>query len=252
MELNDGKINWISYLYYGGIAIFLSWVTTGCRFGSQVQQSPNPDHFSGYYMIGAESLTFFVTTRSGTTYNTTQKSAPVSLIPTEVSQVLTNPVALLLSDPNSGSANWISPLSTQSTLPVTVNQDSTLSFLGSTSDAPFIQNTDCLSHLEVSETGNLVKTSNLPSLPGNSLPLSGKVQLDIQVITQFQGNCDALFQFIGNCLQEVTACGAQSPTDNTTIQNYLYGFLAPWLQSQAIATSDIPNLVNLAYEVKYE
>src|SRR4051812_23073058 len=89
--------NWIAVLLYGAVAIILSWFTSGCRVGNQVVEQPNPDQTSGYYVTQPQSLTFYVTTSK-----TEQKSAPVSQVPPLIGEIMTNPVALIVLNLDSG------------------------------------------------------------------------------------------------------------------------------------------------------
>jgi hypothetical protein len=240
------KGSWYTYFMYGGIAVILSWVTSGCRFGSRIQNVPDPDQITGYYEASPQNLTFYATTT-----NTVEKDAPVTSIPGEIGEVMTNPVALKVDDLSTGSARWISPVN-RVALPVFVDPDLNLSLRGATQPVTLWDDSNCKTHLEIFESGKLVKTHNVSEIPGNPYPLSGKVQATFQVINQFKGDCVPTLQRMATCLDDINQCGESSPAENLSVQNQILDLFKPWFNAGLIAVSDIPDLVNFAYEVTYE
>jgi len=237
-------------LFFGGaIAVFLSWIASGCRLGSFVDPAPiplNPDQISGYYVVLPQKLKLYATTAQ-----TTQQTGAISLIPQEVAQFMTNPVALILEDLPSGAAALTTPKGKHA-LPVYVNTDNTLTYHGTTPNRTYWLDPECQSYLEIAESGKVIKTTSVTAPLGNELPLTGKLELKIQVITQFEGNCLPTFSSIAKCYQDVTQCAGKDSTENETLQATVIELLNPWIQSKAILPADIPNLVNYAYEVSYQ
>jgi hypothetical protein len=229
--------------------LLLFSVFSGCRLGSYVEapaRAPNPDKISGYYSTQPQTLKLFATTAQ-----THEESGAISMIPQEVGQFITNPVALIIQDLTTGSAALTSPTGKHA-LPIYVNEDSTLTYHGKTASMTYWQDPECQYYLEISENGKFTKTPPIATPSGSDLPLSGKLELTIQVINKFQGNCAASFTLISKCYQDVNDCGGKDSTENEDLQAIVIELLDPWIQSKAILPADIPNLVNYAYEVSYQ
>jgi hypothetical protein len=220
---------------------------SGCRFGNQIVYPSNPDQTSGYYVTLPQSLTFYVTT----SFQTQTQEAPVSLVPTEIADVLTNPVAVSISNLSSGQASLISPTNKVS-LPIYVNSDQTLSLLAATRPSTFWQDPECQSYLEIEEKGALTKTTEFTPPPDLSHTIQGKIQLHLQIVTRFVGNCGPTFQSMFLCYQDLNQCGGNSTLENQTLQGQVASLFHPYLKSGAIAAEDIPQIKNYAYEVFYE
>lgn len=231
---------------FGSAAIFISWATSGCRFGSHIENPPDPDQITGYYQAIPQALTFYATTT-----NTIQQTASVSLVPGEISEVMTNPVALKMDNLATGAARWISPIN-RVALPVNVSSDLTVSLRGATSPVTLWDDADCKTYLEISESGKLIKTQNVTQVPGSNLPLSGKTQVTFQVVNQLKGDCTGTLKRMADCLDNVTQCGESTAAESLAVQAQILELFNPWLKSGTVAISDIPDLVNFAYEVNYE
>ncbi len=249
------EANWIHVFLSGAITIIVSWLSSGCRLGDQIVNapSPNPDRYSGYYMTQPQTLKFYATTT-----DTLEKEAATSLIPSEIGQFMTNPVAFLLFDPATGKAGLADPQG-KSALPTLLKaSDHSLSYNGVTSATTYWRDPACQSYLEISEDGSLSPSTSTPTstpstLPTeNSLPIAGEIQITIRVTTQFQGNCTPTFLELSQCYQDPTQCGGSSDAENLQIQTVVMNAFAPWIQSQVMTATDIPILTNFAYEVFYQ
>ena len=219
---------------------------TGCRIGNHIQEAEVIDSYSGYYLTEIKELTF-----TATTTQSVRAPSPVSNVPSDLSSVLTNPVAIILQDSASGRAN-IESKDGKQTLPTTISKDFTLFMDGSSSSKTLWEDPSCQTYLELQELGQIIKSNDPLSLQGNSLPLSGRIQLKVQITNVIHGNCTATLQTLLNCYQDANHCGADSTADNESIQSGLIAFFKPWIDSQAFLPTEIPNLISYGYEAVYE
>ena len=247
--------NWISYLFYGSLAIVLSWMTSGCRFGNRTEtqagSSSNSDPYSGYYVTAPKSLSFLVTTTS-----TVQKSADVSQIPSEISTYLTNPVALVVTNLNTGKAVITSPAMLNSdqgtSLPINLKSDLSLSFHGQSTSAELWTDTACQSYLDFQESGKVTQNTNIQGPSGNTLALSGQLQLTFKITNYLSGDCTATLQFFANCYQDSTQCEGSTSDQNLRIQAAIQDTFAPYIDSGAMNFSDFPSVTSYGYEAAYD
>ncbi len=238
--------DWVSYFWSGAIAIILSFAISGaltsCYFGNREvnQTSSNPDTISGLYNTQPQTLQFCATV-NGTT--NCKSASPTSQVPAEVSQEMTNPVAVLMQDLSTGLAVFSDPTNTGSlpTLPVTVNSNQSLAYNEQTSPAQVWNDPSCTSTESLQENG---------SLSGG--PGSGRVAVTIQIVTTFDGTCGPTLQSIYNCYQDSTQCGGTSTSTNQQTQSQWQTMFNPYIQTAAMTATDIPNVANIAYEVTYQ
>ncbi len=236
----------LKYLWLCGLSMTLS----SCRFGNLLIPSSNSnttssDKVSGFYVAQPQSLKFYATLTS-----TIEKDAPTDQIPNLLSKYITNPVALILENSATGLAGLTSPTGTQA-FPVLVDSANHLNYLASTTPQKFWQDANCQKYLQISETGTVTQNPGVTPPIGNTYRLSGSIQLTIQVITQFQGDCSPSFQAMHQCYLDSSQCGGSDPSSNASLQAQAIQIFAPWINSQTIQVSDIPNLTNYAYEVSY-
>jgi hypothetical protein len=226
---------------------------SGCYLGnyrilgtsSQSANSSSSDGVSGFYVTEPQSLKFYATFT-----NTIERAASTSLIPNLLSQRITNPVALLLQDANTGAAILAAPTGTDG-FPVTVDRDMNLTYNSSTSPQTLWLDPNCKRYLQVGESGKVTKDPSITNPSGNTHRLSGSLQLTVQVIYQFQGDCAPSLQSIYQCYMDSSQCGGTNVTANLDLQALVVRMFAPWIESQTIQISDIPHLSNYAYEVEY-
>ena len=229
---------------------------SGCHLGNYripgaTNQNANPsqsssDGVSGLYVTEPQSLKFYATFT-----NTIERAASTSLIPNLLSQRITNPVALLLQDANTGAAILASPTGTHG-FPVTMDRDMNLTYNSSTSPQTLWLDPNCKRYLQVGESGKITKDSSIPNPTSNHYRLSGSLQLTVQIIYQFQGDCAPSLQAIYQCYMDSSQCGGTDSTSNLDLQAVAIRMFTPWIESQTIQVSDIPHLSNYAYEVIYQ
>jgi hypothetical protein len=247
------SIRWLSSFFL--MSLISAPLHSGCRIGNNQETPPSAppaDQTTGYYSTEPKSLVLYMTTT-----DTQSKEAPVELTPSWVANHFSNPVGLIMTThSNTGkgvlaSIDEIASSRDISGFPIQVNADSSLSFKGKTKPAQLWQDPNCLSWREVTETGTLTRAPRAP-LPGTPYPLSGSLQLKIQVLYQFSGQCDSTFQMIAACYQDSSQCGGKTPTENLESQLDVLNTFSPWVESGLINPADLSKIVNFAYEVSYQ
>jgi hypothetical protein len=228
------------------MALMVSWALGGCRFGNHVETPPDPDQISGYYATSPQSLTFCAS--HGTT--SCAPAAP-NLVPDTLADAMSNPVALILQDLESGSAYLASTAGTGAALPVFASPDGVLSFLGSTGKETLWRDPACTTQLFIEEDGTWTKSANAGT-SASGKPLSGRVQLRIQIIRTIDGTCGPTLQEIADCYANASLCGGADATENAELQAAVQYLFNDYIQSGTMASTDIPNVSALAYEVSYE
>ena len=239
----------------------LSGATSGCFIGNQVVAQPSSDPFSGYYLTEPQSLTFYVTTSS-----TLQKEAATHFIPAQsgnfspaqLGNFITNPVAFILNDAASGDASITSPAALNSgsgpvpALPIYLNTDNTLEFQGSSSPTTYWKDPACQTFIEITESGTLQQTQNLTPPPGNTHHLLGKIQLKVEFVRKFVGNCTATFQTISDCYADATQCTGDKAAQSPAVQQEILNTIDLLVKADALNPKEIPSMSNFAYQVLYQ
>lgn len=239
----------------GTLALSL-FLLSGCRLGNlflpgnsnsnSYSSGRSSDGVSGYYVAEPQTLKFYATQT-----NTIEKDASLDQIPALIGQYISNPVALILQDPSTGQAAFTTPQGSQG-FPTNVDSNLKINFLGTTQPKLFWMDPACKKHLEVSESGQVIRSNQVVAPFGNKLPLAGKIELTIQVIYQFEGDCTASFSAIHLCYLDSNQCGGSDSKTNSQLQAIAVKTFAPWIDSQTIQVSDIPYLTQLSYEVSYQ
>lgn len=222
---------------------------TGCRIGNYVETVPNPDTLSGYYETQPESL-LFCATSAGTTRC---KNATTARIPSLLSQVMSNPVRLVMFDLESGSAAFTPPGNDRIGLPTVAKSDRTLDFFGSDSPRMLLNDAKCTTQLYLEEKGKL--TTEGPFTTGSTFRMSGRMDAQFQVVQFFDaakpGDCDASLATIRDCLNNVNLCGGTTAAANTSLQSQFQSLFNEYFASGALTIAEVATLSNIAYVVQY-
>ena len=229
--------------------LLISLAMTGCRVGNHSTQGATTpaDPYSGYYLTEAKALNFIGTTAQ----SAITRAAPLTSVPAGIYNVMTNPVGLALLDATTGKAGFQANDSKKA-LPVTINKDFSLTYDGTSTSETFWEDPACTTYYELKEKGVILPATTPLSLAGNTLPLSGRVQITFQVTHFIQGECAQTLQTLNNCYQDATQCGQSTPELNTELHATVLDIFQPWIDSQALTPMDISTLVSYGYEVSYE
>jgi hypothetical protein len=234
-------------LAFGALALTLS----GCRVGNYVVEPPGADTISGYYETAPQRLQ--VCAQLGTT---TQASACVDANPSQVpaflSVVVSNPVALIMSDLTHGYAFLVNPATRQQLpLDVSTTDNQTLSFNGNTGTQTLWMDPACSRQLYVQEQGSINLTDPTRN-SGSSLKITGRLDLVVDMAYSFDGSCAASLVAMQSCYTDRTQCGGSSDADNQNLQAAVNGVFGDFIQAGAMSATDIGQVVGLGYTVTYQ
>ena len=245
MELSR---TWTGYFLSGALAVVLSWAMTGCRFGNKVERSETAvdDGFTGYYQTRPQSLRFCVTDET----DTQCASAQTNLVPPTVSNVVSNPVALLLEEGGGGNALLFDPYGNGSALPVFVDTATgALSYIGYTAEEILWEDAACTTTLYVEEEGQSVQDF-LGDILG--LPVRGRISLNVSIFSTYDGDCTADLNVISDCYQDSKDCGGADDEENSMLQLVVQQVFSPYIDAGVLTPGTIPEILSLGYEVSYE
>lgn len=237
------QINRDSALKFGIILGLLSLI--GCRLGNRVEYPPNPDQISGYYSTAAQFMKLCINAEETRCTEVSAHQAPP-----EIAAVMTDPVALILKDPSTGRASWVGTDGQNYSLPVTVGSDQSLSFLGSSAPQVLWADEKCTSQLWLEEKGGL-NSADKGKAWGKST-LSGRAELDVQVIRIFDGDCKASLKEMQICYQDSTQCGGSSDEENTAYQEYIKSIFDRHIEEGLLTAEEIPSITQIGYQVFYQ
>lgn len=228
-----------------GLALAASVLFSGCRLGNHVEAQPSPAQVSGYFQSQPQSLTF------STTHTTSQQvSAPVNQIPSQVSFVMTNPVAFILDDAASGASYLAASDGSGYALPIYYDAGEVLSYVGSTSPQILWEDPACTTLLQVEESGKLTRFASSQEFLG--FPTVGRASVTIRITRVIEGTCGPTMTALANCYGDVDQCGGSSPAENADLQESVVSFFTPYITAGTMTAADIPNVQGMAYEARYE
>ncbi len=238
----------LSILSFSLLALNLS----GCRLGNNNYAPANPDTLSGYYATQPLALSFFATVGG----QTTSTAVSTDQIPARVAGILTNPVALKLTDPTSGAAMLFTPIQPTDNYSIGFQSDNqTFGISGSYPPATLWTDPACTVTELLEITGRvqpLGTTPNTTTFQGVPFMLTGRLSIDVWDEERFDGNCAPSLQAMYNCYNDVTTCPGASPLDQSGNQQYVLQLFGAEIQAGIMAPQDIPTALSTAYQVSYE
>ena len=239
--------SWTGYLLSGAMAVVLSWALGGCRFGNKVERDlSNLDTITGYYQAQPQSLRFCVTTASGTTCD----DAQTNLIPGTVANSVGNPSGFQVDNLETGYALIFDPFGQGEALPIFVDPaDLSLAYLGQTAESILWTDSNCTTTLYVEETGQLFQEA-LPDSQG--LPLSGRMSLNVEIFSTYDGDCTADLTEIAACYDDEEDCGGVDAEENSLLQEIVQAVYSPYIQAGVLTVGDLPDVTAVGYQVSYE
>ena len=227
----------------------LGTIGTSCRFGNNIQLPTvtNPDTYSGMYAAELKEVNFSSTTVQATL----RKAVALSAVPSDISSVMTNPVGLALLDSLSGKASLQSKTGDHA-YPITIQKDSTLLYQGASELETLWRDSACKTYLLLEMKGAIAAGGDSLSVPGNTLPLLGRLGLSIKITNILQGTCTSSLLALSQCYHDPLACGSSDPSQNADTQGVVIAHFQPWIDAQVITPDDISTLTTYGYEALYE
>jgi hypothetical protein len=243
------KSSWVGRGSLGACAaILLITGASGCRLGNRIENTPNPDQVTGLYESAFQSLTFCAAHSA-----TVCQPAAVSEVPSLVSGVMTNPVALVLGDSKTGSGYVVATDGSDLALKTFISQKTqSVSYLASTQQGTLWADPGCLTQLHLEQSGTYTRSTH----SSNGIDVSGDLALRVQVVRRIfpktGGDCTPTLQALQSCYDDVTTCGGSSPSENQALQEEIQAMFDPYIQAGAMTAGDIPQITHLTYEVVYQ
>jgi hypothetical protein len=229
----------------------LSTMATGCRLGNHTSTTPNPDTLSGYYATQPQALDFFVTAAG----QTTSASVSPTLVPARVSGILTNPVALKLTDLASGSAILFTPIQPVDSFPISFQTDNaTFGVSGSYPSQTLWTDPACTvqEYIEVlGRTQPLGSTPAVTSWQGISFQITGRLDVDVWIEERIDGSCVTSLQQMYDCYENLNDCAGSSPAAQSNNQAWVQSLFNGSIQAGIMTAQDIKTVGNIAYQASY-
>ncbi|MGK5086086.1 hypothetical protein WDW86_00875 [Bdellovibrionota bacterium FG-2] len=240
-------------IYFTGLLFLGALSLTSCRFGNQVVKPPGTqaaaEALEGFFETDPQSLKVCATTE-------TTKCADISTtrLPDMVGSVLSNPVYFQIKYPDTGESFFQDPFGNGAKLPIYVDNKGTLSFLGGTPAEVLWTDTACTTKMFVEENGQLsfATETRIVTKGEYALRMSGRIDLKIQVIITFDGECKDTLQAMYNCYDNADQCGASTDADNKDRHTVVQSRFNYYIKQGVMAPQDILTLSNLAYDVSYQ
>ncbi len=234
-----------------GALVGAAALLTGClRLGNNVVQNENPDKITGYYESQAQSLE--LCSQNSPTAKTLCSPVATNLVPAMIGSVLTNPLALIVKDLSIGKAYFVGLNESQPALPVYVDPKSLdLSFIGSTGSEILWADEACTTKLYIEEEGAVIRGKG-PFTSGSKLSLSGRVQLEVDVIRVFEGSCSDSLTQMAKCYEHAKYCGGATDAENSANQAWVQSLFDAYIQAGTMTLADIPTVTRTAYHVSYQ
>jgi len=234
-----------------GALIGAAALLAGClRLGNNVVQSENPDKVTGYYESQAQTLE--LCSQNSPTTQTMCSKVATNLVPSMIGSVMTNPLALIVKDLSTGKAYFVGLNDSQPALPVYVDtKDLSLSFIGSTGSEVLWTDETCTTKLYIEEQGTVVQGKG-PFTSGSKLSLSGRVNLEVDVIRVFEGTCSDSLTKMAKCYEQLKNCGGATDAENTANQAWVQSLFDAYIQAGTMTLGDIPTVTRTAYHVSYQ
>lgn len=234
------------------MALLVAWTSlllvTGCRFGNRVENAPDPDPLTGYYLTAAQSLKICTTAGSELCHQADPRD-----MPPEIGEIMSDPVVGLAVDDYQTGASRLVGLNSGSpppTLDVYLNADSTLeTYLSGLLLTPFDFAT-CDIRLVLDGQGSRI-AGTFAAPADFSGTIKGKINMDFTLAYAFQ-NCTATeLGLIKACYQAVGDCGGPSSNANIDRYQWITSLLDPFINTGSLNVADIDRIGKLAYTATY-
>lgn len=259
------SITWTSYLFTGTMALLMSWMLTGCRFGNNVEEdsgggettqpTPPSDQVSGFYVTVPRNLQYCVQF-SDPNKKASCVSSSVHLIPSFITEVIVNPVAFAALDYEEGRfALFDYDYPDQSNIPyfeIFADKGAkTMSYLGETGKMSFWDQAkdQCTLNRRLALEGSYSFEDRGAEVNGKTI--GGKMDLQINVGDFFEF-CDASLSEMAVCYEDQNKCFPGNQTVARRRYQTVRSLFEPFVESGAIHPSEIAEIEFTLYEVQYE
>lgn len=246
MKSNHAQ-KWALYLILGTAAVSVSSCRLGNRVGAATSQSQLDDGVTGFYSSQLRRVQFCATLTTGTTC----KDEPrLGNAPYEVSDTMSNPVALILYK-GSKTEGVLSHNSLQGgRLPINISGTTSLTFNG-TGSFELIPGFSCDGVLALDEQGAVSQHSSTQEISG--YPVRGNMILEFIVRRTWDAAaCQTALQYLKSCYDNVANCTQGPATDTQENHAYMQDWVDSYIAAGALTANDIPQLQGLSYQLWYD
>jgi hypothetical protein len=234
---------------YQTMILLTAFSLSACRFGNRVEQVENPDQITGYYANSLDTVTYCAGVAGTPDPVITCKAVPASQVPSDYTLIMSDPVALLVTDLAQGDARLFSKAENGYYLRTKIQNGTQLGYSITSGPDTFWQDPNCFNYFIDDQVGTLTPTSGQKSAEG--IKLKGSLEITFTHSRTIEGSCAATLQTMHDCYFDMAQCGGSSMTENQLIQETFQAFFEPYIAAGAMTAADIPNLVALGYEISY-
>lgn len=250
---NKSRLKDLVYTQLSGLVLTLS--LSGCILGNQsipatTSVSNEPiDKISGFYITEPKSLSYSAELSLGNSPRIAT-AAPTNM-PSEVSNTMTNPVLLVISNMKTGLAD-IGTFDGKFPISLLVQSDLSLAATWNTHAHTYWRDPLCKNYATYSVGGQLSQTTTRKAPLNFIKTISGEMQIQFRVLSRFRGNCTTTFQALSACYQDAAQCGGATGADNIQLQTHVLSVFQPWIQAGVFTASEISSLTQFGFEATYQ
>jgi hypothetical protein len=248
--------NWLSYFWCGGLALFLGWALSGCRWGNHEVDAPYSGplfyetEFTGVQLcatLNGQSQANCVTqqTRSFIPSYQLPLTSTFALDDSELSNpVILNPLDADLASALNANFEVFHSDTENAAFFIDVDSQKNLSW-GISSSLDLFDDTNtaevtCAADVIFDFSGKLTATG--PYTSGSTAPLSGRMALDQTITLTLQGTGCAQAAL---CYSDATQCDGNARAD-------IVSFYQKFIDSGVLSAADLVNLHSLSYTIHYQ
>lgn len=235
------KPSLLSGFVYGTAALLASWAFSGCRFGNKTSGPIDIDP-TGYYLTTPSTLTFSTNVRDGAF------AGPTSVIPSDASSVMSNPIILDVRDLSNGQSVIGN---TNAAYAIQLFPDDTLWTILSGDQGPLWTDIACTMFKSIEVDGSITRFKVPQTAPGG-VQASGRMKAKYTVIQSLQGPCAQTMQDIQNCYQDHNLCQGADEAENVSWHNDVRAYFGPYVESGSITASELNQVRNFSFEAQYD
>ena len=86
----------------------------------------------------------------------------------------------------------------------------------------------------------------------NQVHLSGRIELNAIVVSEFKGTCGPTFIEMQNCYLDINQCGGATPDVNETAQGIVRDLFDAYIQAGVMTSTDISKIKSVSFQVLYQ
>lgn len=243
-------ISWTSYAMGGALAIILSWIMTGCRFGNHQENTPGKpaDTLSGYYSTELVTFRACAVTEDG------QGGCgllPGSGVPDPYATYLHDPLFFYQQDTSSGKSYLMNPWADQAQGIGVTARASDRTFKNEDEQNFLFWDGHCLTQDHVTLAGSLNSKDSGKQMSGKTI--SGHAVILVTDTFSFDSaTCGPARNELYACYIDETLCGAGTKEGNQELHENVVAFFRPYLDHGALNEKDIPLVSKMVLEISYE